>query len=143
MSALLKELRYSLYLIVHPFKGFWEIKHERKGSLRTAVLWLILYVLTTVLSGFCTAYLFNPGGGVNFNVYQSVATTLCLFFLWCIASWCLTSLYDGEGKFIDIVKATAYALIPLDVYKRQTISHRISVQTKLFAGYSMCQELIY
>lgn len=113
MSALLKELRYSLYLIVHPFKGFWEIKHERKGSLRTAVLWLILYVLTTVLSGFCTAYLFNPGGGVNFNVYQSVATTLCLFFLWCIASWCLTSLYDGEGKFIDIVKATAYALIPL------------------------------
>ena len=75
MSALLKELRYSLYLIVHPFKGFWEIKHERKGSLRTAVLWLILYVLTTVLSGFCTAYLFNPGGGVNFNVYQSVATT--------------------------------------------------------------------
>lgn len=59
MSALLKELRYSLYLIVHPFKGFWEIKHERKGSLRTAVLWLILYVLTTVLSGFCTAYLFN------------------------------------------------------------------------------------
>ena len=27
--------------------------------------------------------------------------------------------------------------------RKRTISHRISVQTKLFAGYSMCQELIY
>ena len=45
--------------------------------------------------------------------YKSVATTLGLFFLWCIASWCLTSLYDGEGRFTDILKATAYALVPV------------------------------
>ena len=113
MGTMLKELRYSLYLTTHPFKGFWEIKHENRGSLRTAVFWLAAYTLLSVLSGFCTAYLFNHDGCVIFNLYNSVATTLALFFLWCISNWCLTSLYDGEGKFVDIVKATAYALIPL------------------------------
>ena len=113
MGTLLKELRYSLYVTVHPFKGYWEIKHERKGSLRTAGILLTLYILVSVLSGYCTSYLFNPAGGVNFSIYKSVATTLGLFFLWCIASWCLTSLYDGEGRFTDILKATAYALVPV------------------------------
>ena len=113
MGTLLKELRYSLYVTVHPFKGYWEIKHERKGSLRTAGMLLTLYILVSVLSGYCTSYLFNPAGGVNFSIYKSVATTLGLFFLWCIASWCLTSLYDGEGRFTDILKATAYALVPV------------------------------
>ena len=79
MGTMLKELRYSLYLTTHPFKGFWEIKHENRGSLRTAVFWLAAYTLLSVLSGFCTAYLFNQDGGVNFNVYKSVATTLALF----------------------------------------------------------------
>ena len=65
MGTMLKELRYSLYLTTHPFKGFWEIKHENRGSLRTAVFWLAAYTLLSVLSGFCTAYLFNQDGGVN------------------------------------------------------------------------------
>ena len=82
MGTLLKELRYSLYVTVHPFKGYWEIKHERKGSLRTAGILLTLYILVSVLSGYCTSYLFNPAGGVNFSIYKSVATTLGLFFLW-------------------------------------------------------------
>ena len=43
MGTMLKELRYSLYLTTHPFKGFWEIKHENRGSLRTAVFWLAAY----------------------------------------------------------------------------------------------------
>jgi hypothetical protein len=35
-----------------------------------------------------------------------------LFFGWAIANWCLTCLFDGEGKFVDIVRATGYALVP-------------------------------
>ena len=58
MGTLLKELRYSLYVTVHPFKGYWEIKHERKGSLRTAGILLTLYILVSVFSGYCTSYLF-------------------------------------------------------------------------------------
>jgi hypothetical protein len=113
MNQLLKELKYSLYLTVHPYKGFWEIKHEKQGSLKTAVILALSYLIVSVLSGFYSGYLFNADGGVNFNIYKSIATSVLLFFLWCIANWCLTSLYDGEGSFQDIFKATAYALTPM------------------------------
>jgi hypothetical protein len=29
-----------------------------------------------------------------------------------VASWCLTCLFDGEGKLVDIVRATGYSLLP-------------------------------
>jgi hypothetical protein len=36
-----------------------------------------------------------------------------VFVLWCVANWCLTTLFDGEGTLKDIFIATAYALMPI------------------------------
>ena len=33
--------------------------------------------------------------------------------LWAIANWCLTTLFDGEGSFKDIVIAVGYSLLPV------------------------------
>ena len=38
---------------------------------------------------------------------------LAPLLLWCVANWCLTTLFDGEGSFKDIFIATSYALLPL------------------------------
>ena len=35
--------------------------------------------------------------------------------LWCVANWCLTTLFDGEGSFKDIYIATTYSLAPLPI----------------------------
>ena len=34
-------------------------------------------------------------------------------FLWVLANWCLTTLFDGEGNIKDIFIACCYALLPL------------------------------
>ena len=34
-------------------------------------------------------------------------------FLWVVANWCLTTLFDGEGSFKDIFIACGYSLVPL------------------------------
>lgn len=109
----LNELRYSLYLSVHPFKGFYAIKHEKKGGVLSASIILLLYIITDIINGYYGGYLFNPDGGIKFNPYKSIAVILVLFILWCVANWCFTSLFDGEGSFKDICVATAYALVPL------------------------------
>lgn len=134
MSQLAKELKYSLYLTVHPFKGFWEIKHEKQGSLKTGSILLTLFILLSIAKEFYTGYLFNTTGGLNFNIYQSVGTTLLLFFLWCISNWCLTSLFDGEGTFKDICTATAYALVPMIIIQLILIplSNMIALQEASF-----------
>jgi hypothetical protein len=36
--------------------------------------------------------------------------------LWCIANWCLTTLFDGEGSFKDIYIAAGYSLAPLPFF---------------------------
>lgn len=115
MRKLLKELKYALRVPLHPFEGFWEIKAEGQGSLMTAAVLLFLFVASSVANGFYNGYLFNTGGGVHFNAFLHTATILFVFMLWCIANWCLTTLFDGEGNFVDICKATAYALIPMTI----------------------------
>ena len=108
-----QDFKYAFYLIVHPFKGFWEIKHENKGNVKMATVFLLLYLVLSVLSGFYTGYLFNSGSALDFNPVKEIFMVLLLFFGFCIANWCLTCLFDGEGNFKDIYKATGYALIPM------------------------------
>ena len=112
-SGLLRELRYAFYLTVHPFKGFWEIKKEGRGSVRTATVLLVAFILATVLSGMYTGYLFNGSDQLDYSPVKGVIKVLLLFFGFCIANWCFTCLFDGEGSFTDIYKATSYAMLPL------------------------------
>lgn len=115
MKSLIKELKYSLYLTVHPFKGFWEIKHEGQGSLRAAIVLLLLFVFSSIANGFYNGYLFNTNGGVNFNALLHGGLIAYIYLLWCVSNWCLTTLFDGEGSFVDICKATSYALVPMTI----------------------------
>ena len=116
MKKLLRELKIVPYLAFHPFKGFWELKHEG-GSLPAAVILLVLLVLSSVAKGFYSGYLFNQNNGARFDAVKSVLVTVFLFVLWCVANWCLTCLFDGEGNLRDIIKATAYALSPLILFQ--------------------------
>jgi len=111
-GSLLRELKYALYLSVHPFKGFWEIKHEGMGSLRTALILLAAAIIVSIASNFYSGYLFNTSGGLNYNFLKTIGTCLVLYFFWCISNWCLTCFSEGEGTFKDICTATGYALVP-------------------------------
>lgn len=112
-DGLWRELRYALWLTVHPFKGFWEIKKEGRGSGRTATLFLLCYLLVTALSGLYTGYLFREEDVLDFSAPKAMLQVLLLFFGFCVANWGLTCLFDGEGTFADIYRMTAYALLPL------------------------------
>lgn len=107
------EIKYGLYIMVHPFKGFWDIKHEGEGSVRAATFIMILYTVLSVVSGYMTGYLFNPNAPGEFQALKQIFMVLALFFCYCIANWALTCLFDGEGTFKDVYRATGYVLVPL------------------------------
>ncbi len=73
-AAYRKSLRFSLHCIVRPFDGFWDLTHEKRGSL-------------------------------------AAANTLVVV-VYCVANWCLTTLFDGKGTLKDIYMGTAYAMTP-------------------------------
>ncbi len=108
----LNSLRYSLHVIFHPFDGYWDLKREKKGSIFAAIFFVVLTIITYTIGKQNTAFLFNFNRLEELNVIVDIITVLLLYVLWCVSSWCLTSLMDGEGTLKDIAIATAYALLP-------------------------------
>ena len=112
MTEVKNALRYALYVTVHPFDGFWDLKNEKRGNLRVAFILLALTVFTYVAQRRYTGFVFNYNHIVKLNVLMEILSVLLLFFLWVSANWCLTTLMDGKGTYRDIVIATAYSLTP-------------------------------
>ena len=51
-------LKYALYVITHPLDGFWDLTHEKRGSIAAANTIVILTVLARIMSLRRCQYLF-------------------------------------------------------------------------------------
>lgn len=107
-----KTLKYSLYVIFHPFDGFWDLIHEKRGSLGAATVIFIMVILTQIWTWTYSSFPYYYPQWEYFNLFMQVLPTIILFFIWCIANWSLTTLMDGKGKLGHIYMASAYALTP-------------------------------
>ncbi len=105
-------LRYSIYLLFHPFDGFWDLKNEKKGNLPASIIIVFLVIMTSVFIRFNTGYLFSQIKKSNINIWIEIISILIPLLLWCIVNWSITTLMDGKGSFKDIFIATSFALTP-------------------------------
>ena len=108
----LESLKYALYVIVHPFDGFWELKNEKRGTVLSASVIVLLTLITRLFSLQYTSFLFNSVVWEQVNIWMEIAMILVPLSIWCVANWCLTTLFDGKGTMKDIYIATSYALTP-------------------------------
>ncbi len=107
-----EELLYVFHIMRHPFDGFWDLKHEKRGSMRAAVVLLAVTVLCFYYNDIGRGYLLNPRGNTN-TVLFWMLSILVPIFLYVTANWCLTTLFEGEGSFKDITIAISYSLAPM------------------------------
>jgi hypothetical protein len=125
-----KTLKYSLYVIFHPFDGFWDLTHEKRGSKGAATIILGLVLLTQVWTWTYSSFLFYYPQWEYFNLLMEIIPTAVLFSIWCISNWSLTTLMDGKGKLGQIYMATAYALTPYVLIRMPLIliSHLLTIE---------------
>ncbi len=103
---------YAFHIIFHPFDGFWDMKHEKRGSMAASLTCVAITIAAFIYKSAGTAYIFNPDSyGISFM--GEALGVLMPYLLWGIANWCLTTLFDGEGKMKDIFMATGYATLPI------------------------------
>ena len=112
--TLKEELTFGFHLMFHPFDGYWDLKHEKRGSMRASIIFIIITVVAFYYSGIGKGYYYNPKGATA-TIFSQAAMVLIPFLLWVISNWCFTTLFDGEGSFKDIFIATSYALFPVPV----------------------------
>lgn len=114
-KTLAQELMYVFHLVFHPFDGFWDLKHEKRGSIRASLIILVVVIASFYYQSIGTGYVMNPEGEYSTIIAQILSVGLP-FILWVISNWCLTTLFEGEGSFKDIFIATSYALAPLPLF---------------------------
>ena len=107
-----EEFFYAFHLIFHPFDGFWDLKHEKRGSMRGAIAWLGLATLAFTYQAVGQAFIFNPRGGAS-SVVMQILGLLVPLALWSLGNWCITTLFNGEGSLKDIFIASCYSLAPI------------------------------
>ena len=102
-------LRYALHVITHPFDGFWDLIHERRGTLAAANTFLALFLVTRVLKLLCTSFQFISAPIQHINVFEEMGSLLLPFLILCLANWAMTTLFDGKGRFKDILTGSPCA----------------------------------
>ncbi|MHB1484018.1 MAG: Yip1 family protein [Saccharofermentanales bacterium] len=113
LSEVTAGIRYSTYVIFHPFKGFWDLKHEKKGNFRSASALVVFLIFIYILRRQFTGFIFNYNVINEMNIIIQITSILFPFLLWCLANWCITTLMDGEGSIKDIYITSAYAFTPI------------------------------
>ena len=110
-----EEVLYGFYVIFHPFDGFYDLKHEKRGSVRASLVFIGLTILSFFYQGIGQGYVVNPTGATS-TLWSQAISVLVPFFLFVLANWCLTTLFEGEGSFKDIFIASSYSLLPLCLF---------------------------
>jgi len=107
-----KTLKYSLYVCTHPLDGFWDLTHEKRGSIAAANIIIALAVIVEVLRLTLTNFQFVT---INMEYFNSIIVALRILLpvgLWTVANWSLTTLMDGKGRMFEIYMSICYALTP-------------------------------
>ncbi len=108
----ISSVKYAKYVCFHPFDGFWDLVHEKRGSIAAATVFLVMFLITHVVKLMYTNFQFINAPLQYVNVFEQAASLLLPFLIFCIANWSFTTLFEGKGRFKDIYMAMCYALVP-------------------------------
>ena len=111
----ISEVCFGLHLSFHPFDGYWDLKHEKRGTIRGALTFIVLTILAFYYQSIGQGYYYNPQGEYG-TIFSQMFSVLIPFVLFIVANWCFTTLFDGEGSLKDIFIATSYALFPMPLF---------------------------
>jgi len=102
-----------LYIMVHPFDGFYRMKFDKEGRMAVAFINFFLLWFSISFMNQYTSITASQPHPLSFNSLADGASIFGILVLWCASNWSVTSLMDGEGKFKEIFMANCYAMMPL------------------------------
>ena len=140
-----KSLKYATYCMFHPFDGFWDLTHEKRGSMAAANTIVIAVLVTRLLSLQFTSFLFNNVYWPEVNILQQCLSVLLPLVIFVLGNWGLTTLFDGKGTLKDVYMGTCYALAPFVILQLPMIvlSNVVTVDEAAFYGVMNTLSLVW
>lgn len=108
-----RKLNHMFYSMAHPMSGYYEVRHENKGSVLLAFLTVFLFGVSFSANRQYASFIVNDTNPLSINSIMEVLSVIALFLLFCIGNWSITCLLDGEGRLVDILTVTGYSMLPM------------------------------
>lgn len=105
------QLLYAFFLLKHPLQAFWGLKAEKRGSVKSATIILLITMVSSVVSNLGGSYLKSEDG-----TFVASLTIILGLLLFVVCNMCFTSLMDGKGTLKDVYIAVCYASTPYALF---------------------------
>ena len=112
-----KNFKFAFYCMTHPLDGYWDLTHEKRGSLAVANTILILTLVARIASLQFTSFIFNQVYWPEVNIFLYLGSIVFPLALWVVGNWALTTLFDGKARLPQIYMATCYAMLPYPLFQ--------------------------
>ena len=134
MKALKEFVTFPLYTMVRPFSAFEDIKYGVRGRKLMILVAIIAIWIAIAAQTQYAGFIVNENDPLFMNSIRDLYGVVAVFMLFCIGNWSITSLFNGEGKLIQIMTGLAYALTPffLSTYIAVILSRFITEQESAF-----------
>ncbi len=130
----LKSLKFGFYCMTHPLDGFWDLTHEKRGSVGAANFLVFLFLVLNILKLQFTSFLVRNINLTRINMWVEIASVIAPILLWCVSNWGFTTLMDGKGRLKEVYMGTAYALTPMIIigYPIMILSNFLTIEEITF-----------
>lgn len=112
MKKFFEDFKYLNHVIFHPFDGFYEVRFRGKGNYALVAILFLLSGILNIVSYQYTGFIMNNNPLFAMNSVTTFIFGLFPYLLFAISNWSMTAIFEGSGKFLDILTVLAYALYP-------------------------------
>lgn len=108
-------INYPFYIISSPFKGFSDLKYEKRGKSYFAVVMMAVISILAIADALYSGFVLSGGyytENKQINTIYLILMSIAPVALFVVANWSITCITNGNGKMRDIFMVYAYALYP-------------------------------
>ncbi len=135
-----EKIRIMTSAMIHPFDSFNAIKYKQKGSIIIALVLIIGYFITSVISVMMSDFRYTEFDPSTYNSVMQFIRTVGIIVLWSVCNWAVSTLMHGRGKLKEVFVVTVYSTFPLIIYNliSTPLSHLLaSSDSTLISGLNM------
>lgn len=114
---MLNKFKFVFHILLHPADGFWDMKREKKGSLRVCILLLFFNFISMVIEEYGVGFIFDTSLGKTADIGFLLAVAVLPVFLFSLANLSITTFLEGEGTYKDIFMMACYAFTPMIIIR--------------------------
>lgn len=142
-KSIKEQLELPLYIIFHPIDGFYRMKYEKEGKLWFILISLLLFWISYSTVKQYSPFLLNNNYPLDYNGIGDLFAIITLVLFWGVGNWSVTSLMDGEGKFLDILMTVAYSLTPVIIISIPAMIISYCFTINEIAFFTLVQSIAY